>query len=144
MLKPFAALSSGLLFGIGLVVSGMVSPRKVLAFLDVYGGDWDPSLALVLIAAVSVSAIGFAVSRRRSAPLFAAGFVEPASRVVDRKLLAGAALFGMGWGLVGYCPGPALAAVALGAPSALVFGAAMLVGMGLYAGLHRLRADARI
>lgn len=137
-MKPLVALCSGLLFGVGLMVSAMGSPARVLAFLDVYGSDWDPSLALVLITAVAVSGVGFVVARRRSAPLFAADFSGPASRVVDRKLLAGAALFGVGWGLVGYCPGPALAAWALGAPSAPVFLAAMLVGMGSHAGLARL------
>lgn len=132
MLTPLFALISGLTFGLGLIVSGMVSPAKVLAFLDITGPAWDPSLALVLLSAVGVSALGVAVAGRRTTPLLAKAFSGPRRQTVDRKLLLGAALFGVGWGLVGYCPGPALAAVALGAPMALAFVAAMLVGMGLF------------
>ena len=139
MLKVAAALISGLTFGLGLIVSGMVSPGKVLAFLDVAGGAWDPSLALVLLSAVGVSALGVAIAGRRGAPLLAEAFSGPVRQTFDRKLLLGASLFGVGWGLVGYCPGPALAALALGAPAALAFVAAMLAGMGLYA-LLDLRA----
>ena len=141
MLRALVALISGLIFSLGLIVSGMVNPGKVLAFLDFTGRAWDPSLALVLISAVSVSAIGFAIAGRRKTPLLAAGFSEPLQQTVDRRLLLGAALFGVGWGLVGYCPGPALAASALGAPMALAFVAAMLVGMGLFT-LFDLRAQA--
>ena len=139
MLRAAAALISGLTFGLGLIVSGMVSPGKVLAFLDVAGGAWDPSLALVLLSAVGVSALGVAIAGRRGAPLLAEAFSGPVRQTLDRKLLLGASLFGVGWGLVGYCPGPALAALALGAPAALAFVAAMLAGMGLYA-LLDLRA----
>lgn len=132
MLRPFVALISGLIFSLGLIVSGMVSPGKVLAFLDITGRAWDPSLALVLISAVSVSAVGVALARRRKAPLLAASFSGPLRHTVDRRLLLGAALFGVGWGLVGYCPGPALAAAVLGAPMALAFVVAMLAGMALF------------
>ena len=132
MLRPLVALASGLIFGLGLIVSGMVSPGKVLAFLDIAGAAWDPSLALVLISAVVVSALGAAVARRRKSPLLAPAFSGPLRQALDGRLLLGAALFGVGWGLVGYCPGPALAALALGAPAALAFVVAMLVGMGLF------------
>ncbi len=132
MLRPLVALVSGLIFGLGLIVSGMVSPGKVLAFLDITGAAWDPSLALVLISAVVVSALGAAIGRRRKSPLLAPAFSGPLRQVLDGRLLLGAALFGVGWGLVGYCPGPALAASALGAPTALAFVIAMLAGMGLF------------
>jgi uncharacterized membrane protein YedE/YeeE len=138
--KLLAALASGFIFGLGLIVSAMVSPSKVLAFLDVTSPSWDPSLVLVLVSAVIVAALGFALGRRRTAPLFAATFNGPSNRALDGKLLVGAALFGIGWGLVGYCPGPALVALSLGAPAALVFVMAMLVGMGSFALLERYRA----
>jgi len=140
MRKLLIALASGVIFGFGLIVSAMISPGKVLAFLDVAAPSWDPSLALVLASAVIVSALGFALGRRREAPLFAATFNGPSSRSLDKKLLSGAALFGVGWGLVGYCPGPALVALSLGAPAALVFIVAMLVGMGLFAIQEHYRA----
>ena len=133
MLRPLVALISGLIFGLGLIVSGMVSPGKVLAFLDLAGPVWDPSLPLVLLSAVGVSALGAALGRRRGAPLLAPAFSGPLRQTLNGRLLLGAALFGVGWGLVGYCPGPALAALALGAPTAWVFVAAMLGGMGLFA-----------
>ena len=142
MKKLLVALASGFIFGLGLIVSAMVSPGKVLAFLDVTAPAWDPSLALVLVSAVIVSALGFAIGRRREAPLFAATFNGPSNRSLDGKLLSGAALFGIGWGLVGYCPGPALVALSLGAPAALVFVIAMLVGMCLFALLQRHQAAA--
>lgn len=140
MKKLLVALASGFIFGLGLIVSAMVSPGKVLAFLDITAPSWDPSLVLVLVSAVIVSALGFALGRRRGAPLFAAAFNGPSNRALDGKLLVGTALFGIGWGLVGYCPGPALVALSLGAPAALVFVMAMLVGMGSFAFLERYRA----
>lgn len=142
MLKPLVALASGLIFGLGLLVSGMVSPGKVLAFLDFTGTDWDPSLALVLISAVGVSALGAAFGRRRKSPLLAPAFSGSLKRAIDGRLLVGAAMFGVGWGLVGYCPGPALAAMALGATGAVAFVVAMLAGMGIFTLLDR-RAPSR-
>jgi uncharacterized membrane protein YedE/YeeE len=139
MRKLLIALASGLIFGFGLIVSAMIAPSKVLAFLDVAAPSWDPSLALVLASAVMVSALGFALGRGANAPLFAPAFNGPSSRSLD-KLLSGAALFGVGWGLVGYCPGPALVALSLGAPAALVFVVAMLAGMGVFALQERYRA----
>jgi uncharacterized membrane protein YedE/YeeE len=129
--RELVALVSGLLFGIGLALSGMTRPQKVLDFLD-FSGSWDPSLALVMGGALLVSALGVRLERRRRAPLLAARFPRPPSLGVDRRLLLGASLFGIGWGLVGLCPGPALANLAQPAPSTLVFVASMLAGMALF------------
>ncbi len=129
MLRTFAALAAGLLFGVGLTTSQMVDPAKVLGFLDL-SGDWDPSLAFVLGSAVGTAALGFRlVHRYRTAPLFAAAFDSPIARNIDRRLAWGAGLFGVGWGLVGLCPGPAFAALAIAPAQVVVFVAAMLVGM---------------
>ena len=122
-----AAAVAGLLFGAGLAISGMVNPAKVLGFLDV-AGAWDPSLALVLAGAVGVNLVGYRLAFRRPSPLFAERFVLPTARDLDVPLLAGAVLFGVGWGLVGYCPGPALAALSSGSPKVLVFVLAMVGG----------------
>ncbi len=131
MPKILAGLACGVLFGVGLAISRMIDPAKVLGFLDV-AGDWDPSLALVLIGAVAVSALAFRAIRRRPRPLLDARFHLPARKDVDARLVAGASVFGIGWGLVGFCPGPALAALALGLWQPAVFVAAMLAGMALY------------
>jgi hypothetical protein len=124
------ALASGILFGLGLAVSHMVDPAKVLAFLDI-AGDWDPSLALVLGGALAVTVIAFPQVLRRARPLDAASFSAPAMRSVDRRLVAGAALFGVGWGLVGLCPGPAIASLAFGRLESVVFLVAMVAGFAL-------------
>lgn len=126
-----AALASGLLFGAGLAVSQMVNPAKVLGFLDI-AGAWDPSLAFVLGGAVAVWGGAFAVTKRMRAPVFAAAFAIPTRRDIDARLVGGAALFGVGWGLVGYCPGPAVSSLALGHWEPAVFLAAMLAGMFAY------------
>jgi len=118
----------GLLFGVGLVVSGMVNPAKVLNFLDFFG-TWDPSLAFVMGGAVAVAFLGFRLTLRRSRPLLAGTFQLPTRRDLDLRLLSGAAIFGVGWGLGGYCPGPALTGLGLGATGTLVFVPAMLAGM---------------
>jgi uncharacterized membrane protein YedE/YeeE len=131
--RLLAALLAGALFGAGLAVSGMMNPAKVLNFLDL-AGSWDPSLALVMGAALAVAAPAFRVAARRPKPLLAARFEIPTSRRVDAPLLAGAALFGLGWGLVGLCPGPAVAVLTTGLPGALLFFAALVAGMVL----HRL------
>lgn len=128
MTRILIALLSGLLFGIGLVVSQMVDPRKVIGFLDV-SGNWDPSLAFVMIGAILVSAPAFALARRMDRPLAAVRFEIPNRRDVDARLLGGAVLFGIGWGLVGLCPGPALVAIGLNAVPVLVFVAAMIAGI---------------
>lgn len=128
MNRALVALLAGFLFGLGLVVSQMIDPAKVLGFLDV-AGSWDPSLAFVMIGAIPVAAIGFRATRARAAPMLDTQFHGPVQTRVDARLLAGAALFGVGWGLVGYCPGPALTSLALGQWQSLVFVAAMLAGM---------------
>ena len=127
-MTSLAALLSGAVFGVGLSVAQMTNPAKVLAFLDV-GGSWDPSLALVMLAALTVSALGMRMLGGRPAPLLADAFSEVSQADPDARLIGGAALFGIGWGLAGYCPGPALAALAFGTREALVFVAAMAAGM---------------
>jgi uncharacterized membrane protein YedE/YeeE len=126
-----SAFASGLLFGLGLVVSQMVNPAKVLGFLDIFG-DWDPSLALVMGGAVAVSALGYVIAKRRGVPVLAPRLEIPTRRDLEPRLLTGAAIFGIGWGLVGLCPGPALTALTFGPWQVFVFVAAMLVGMALF------------
>ncbi|NBU59504.1 MAG: hypothetical protein EBS23_07020 [Betaproteobacteria bacterium] len=122
----------GLLFGIGLIVSGMADPANVIAFLDL-GGLWNPQLALVMGGAVGVGLAGFALARRRARPLLASGRMQwPTATAIDRKLIAGSVLFGIGWGLAGFCPGPALVGVGLGSGEAVLFTVAMLAGMYLH------------
>lgn len=131
MRKIAPAFMCGLIFGLGLVISQMSNPEKVLNFLDV-AGHWDPSLAFVMIGAIPVAAIGFFLTRQRKAPLFAKEFHAPTATKIDAPLVAGAALFGIGWGLVGFCPGPAITALGFGRFEAVIFIAAMLVGIGLF------------
>jgi uncharacterized protein len=135
MLMLLTALGAGILFGVGLVVSQMIDPGKVLGFLDITG-RWDPSLALVMAGALAVAVPGFRLARGRGTPALGGQFAAPASRTIDRKLIGGAALFGVGWGLVGFCPGPAIAALALLRWEAALFVVAMLAGAALY---HRSR-----
>ena len=130
----------GLIFGVGLVISGMVDPAKVLNFLDVTG-SWDPSLAFVMAGAIAVTVIGYRVILVRPKPLFALGFQIPTRREIDARLVLGAGLFGVGWGLAGFCPGPALTALGLGAPGTLAFVPAMLAGMAVARGLAASRAE---
>ena len=127
-MASFAALLCGLVFGLGLIVSGMANPAKVLGFLDV-AGRWDPSLALVMAGAVAVAFAGFLVAKRRTKSLIGADMALPSMQRIDARLVAGSALFGIGWGLAGFCPGPALVALGMGLPKALVFVGSMLVGM---------------
>ena len=131
MMTMLIALLAGLVFGLGLTFSKMIDPAKVLGFLDPLG-TWDPSLALVMAAAVPVAAIGFRLSQRRSSPLWAKTFSLPRAHAVDRPLIVGAALFGIGWGLAGYCPGPALAALSIGGPHAVETVLAMIAGMVVF------------
>ena len=118
----------GILFGAGLAVSDMINPARVLAFLDL-AGAWDPTLAFVMAGALIPSALGYVAVRRMRRPALAEQFCIPENRVVERRLLAGAALFGAGWGLVGLCPGPALAGLAFGVWQVWLFVGAMLAGM---------------
>lgn len=127
-LSVLVHLAIGLLFGVGLVVSGMADPAKVLNFLDL-AGSFDPSLAFVMGGAVLVAFVGFRLALARPAPLLAARFHLPTRRDIDARLIAGPALFGIGWGLGGFCPGPAFTALGLAAPGTLVFVPAMLIGM---------------
>ena len=124
----FAALA-GLIFGVGLTISEMVNPAKVLAFLDVFSGAWDPSLMFVMGAGVVVYAVGYQLIIRRNAPLVAPSFSLPTANQIDPPLIGGAVLFGAGWGLVGLCPGPAFSALALGGAPVLIFMAAVVAGM---------------
>ena len=124
----FLVLMSGLLFGAGVTISGMVNPMKVLNFMDIFG-RWDATLILVMGAALAVTLMGYQIIFKRTAPLFAASFRLPTSKDIDTKLLAGAALFGLGWGISGFCPGPAVASVVFGRTESLTFVIAMAAGM---------------
>ena len=126
-----SAFASGLLFGLGLIVSQMVNPAKVLGFLDI-SGNWDPSLVLVMGGAVAVSARGTLVAKRRGVPVLAPRLEIPTRRDLDPRLIGGSALFGIGWGLVGLCPGPALVGLTFGPWQVFVFVAAMIVGMAVF------------
>jgi uncharacterized protein len=127
-MPALAALACGIVFGAGLALGGMTNPAKVLSFLDL-AGAWDATLVFVMGGAIAVNAVAFALTRRRAKPLLGEAFALPARRDLDAPLLAGAALFGVGWGLVGLCPGPALASVARGEPGVFAFIAAMVAGM---------------
>jgi hypothetical protein len=127
-MRALASLASGLLFGLGLVVSGMSDPAKVQNFLDLFG-TWDPSLAFVMGGAVVVTFIGYRLALRRAQPVLAERFELPSRKDLDTPLVGGAALFGIGWGLGGFCPGPAVTALGLAASGTLVFVPAMLIGM---------------
>ncbi len=126
-----ASLLAGLVFGLGLIVSGMANPAKVLGFLDL-AGAWDPSLAFVMGGAVGVGMVAFFVARRRTLSWLGAPMRLPPARGIDRRLVGGSLLFGIGWGIAGFCPGPALVALGMGSVKALLFVGAMLVGMGLF------------
>jgi len=132
MKRALAAFACGLVFGVGILLAGMSNPAKVLNFLDfaaIATGGWDPSLAFVMGGALAVTAVGYRVAFRRSAPLLDSRFHLPTRRQIDRPLLAGAGLFGIGWGIAGFCPGGALPALGLGRSEPYVFVAAMLVGL---------------
>ena len=137
-----ASLLCGLVFGAGLLISGMVQPTKVLAFLDVFGA-WDPTLAVVMMAALAVSTPGFMLANGRSQPLLATRSFWPTKTDIDRPLVIGAALFGIGWGLVGLCPGPALESLATLSPGIIVFVAAMAGGVLLQNIWQRSRPTAQ-
>jgi uncharacterized protein len=122
------ATVSGLVFGLGLIAGGMTDPAKVKGFLDLFGA-WDPSLAFVMAGAISVGALAFALARRRRRSWSGAPIDIPSNTVIDRRLLAGGVVFGVGWGIAGFCPGPAIVAAGAGTTAALGFVAAMLIGM---------------
>lgn len=135
------ALSSfiaGLVFGLGLLVSRMANPAKVLGFLDL-AGAWDPSLAFVMVGAVAIGAVAFAIASRRTSSWLGMPMALPATRTIDGRLVGGSLLFGIGWGLAGFCPGPALVALGAGIGKAFVFVAAMLAGMLAFELLERFK-----
>ena len=122
---------AGLIFGIGLILSGMTDPGKVIGFLDLFGA-WDPSLALVMGGAILVGLFAFALAKKRTTTFLGDALQLPSSRDIDKRLLLGGLTFGVGWGLAGFCPGPALVSLGTGQPKAAVFVLAMLAGMALF------------
>ncbi|HYP85984.1 YeeE/YedE family protein [Variovorax sp.] len=141
-MAAFASFVAGLVFGLGLIVSGMANPAKVLGFLDL-AGLWDPSLAFVMAGAIAVGAVAFTVANRRARSFLGAEMRLPSGRRIDRRLVLGSALFGIGWGIAGFCPGPALVALGMGEVKAVVFVAAMLLGMAVFEVFeHRKRMPA--
>jgi uncharacterized protein len=133
------SLIAGFVFGLGLLVSGMANPAKVLGFLDI-AGRWDPSLALVMAGAIGVGSVGFAIAARRTRSLVGIEMTLPSTRRIDLRLIGGSALFGIGWGLAGFCPGPALVALGMGLPKALAFVFAMFAGMLAFEFVERRKA----
>lgn len=132
MMRLFVSLLCGTIFGAGLYISGMIDPQKVLGFLDIWAiadGGWDPSLALVMGGGLLVAMPIIQFAKNRSEPVCGGDMALPANRKITRKLVMGGLLFGTGWGLVGYCPGPAISALAFGQSDTIIFVAAMLVGM---------------
>ena len=132
----FTSLLAGLVFGIGLVVSGMADPAKVIGFLDL-AGRWDPSLALVMAGAIAVGVIAFAFARRRTRSFLNTAMALPSNSAVDRRLVLGSLVFGVGWGIAGFCPGPGLVALGMGESKALIFVVAMVAGMAVFELLER-------
>src|SRR6516162_8907609 len=142
-MQLLAALVCGLIFGWGLLISGMVEPTKVIGFLDIFGA-WDPSLAVVMASALGVSGVGFRLVAARPRPVFAAQSSWPTRTDVDAPLVIGAILFGVGWGLVGLCPGPALENLATLSPRVIAFVVAMACGMGLHRLWQGLRSEVAV
>jgi uncharacterized protein len=134
------SLLAGLVFGFGLIISGMANPAKVLGFLDL-AGAWDPSLAFVMGGAVLVGFFAFLLGNKRTVSLLGAPMKLPTAQHIDRRLIVGSVLFGMGWGLAGFCPGPGLVALGMGSTKAVVFVAAMLAGMVIFELLEKRRAS---
>lgn len=132
------AMLAGLIFGLGLILAGMADPAKVLAFLDITGA-WDPSLALVMGGAIAVGSVAFAVASRRNRSYLGLPMHLPTARVIDKRLILGSLAFGIGWGMAGICPGPALVLLGAGSSKGIVFVAAMLLGMGVFEILERSR-----
>ena len=132
----FTSLLAGLVFGLGLIISGMANPAKVLGFLDLTG-NWDPSLALVMAGAIGISFFAFLFAKNRTRSLIGAEMRLPGGRGIDRRLVVGSLLFGVGWGVAGFCPGPGLVALGMGEVKALIFVASMLTGMIAFEFLER-------
>lgn len=143
MKASLASLVAGILFAVGLGIAGMTQPQKVMDFLD-FTGSWDPSLMMVMVGGIGVNALAYhLVAKRRSAPFLAERWELPTRKEIDPKLVAGAAIFGIGWGLGGFCPGPGLVSVASGGTAALLFSVAMLVGMVVFAVATQAETEAR-
>ncbi|WP_375193027.1 DUF6691 family protein [Marinobacter sp.] len=141
MKYTLASLFAGLIFGVGLLVSGMANPEKVLDFLDI-AGQWDPSLALVMAGAILVGIFAFTMARQRTLSFLGFSMKLPSSTKVDKRLVVGGLTFGVGWGIAGFCPGPGLVALGAGEAKAVVFVAAMVAGMALFELIERQRAKA--
>lgn len=141
-ISSIAALFAGLIFGLGLLLAGMANPAKVLAFLDL-AGEWDPSLVLVMAGAIAIGLAAFAIARKRNLSFLGLSMHVSASRVIDKRLVLGSLAFGVGWGLAGICPGPALVLLGTGNLKGMVFVAAMLMGMGIFEVLEEHRLSTR-
>jgi len=142
-MRAFSTYLIGLIFGIGIVISGMGNPAKVLNFFDV-AGTWDPSLGFVMGGALIVAAIGYQLAFRRKAPIYQPNFIVPTSNVIDRKLVFGSATFGVGWGLAGFCPGAALPVLGAGDPDVYIFFGAMVAGIFAARGLMKINVNRQI
>lgn len=140
-MRSVFAFIAGLVFGLGLLLSGMTNPAKVLGFLDL-AGAWDPSLAFVMAGAILIGTLGFGLAAKRRRTLLGDAMQLPTARRIDRRLVLGSVVFGVGWGLAGYCPGPALTSLLQGGIKPLVFVLAMIAGMMLYDLLERIRSTA--
>jgi hypothetical protein len=136
------ALVAGFVFGLGLIVAGMANPAKILGFLDL-AGKWDPSLPLVMAGAIGVGLVAFALARTRTTTALGLPMQLASTQTIDARLVGGSVIFGIGWGLAGFCPGPAIVALGGGYPKAAAFVAAMLLGMGAFELIERLRARAQ-
>ncbi|CNE83089.1 YeeE/YedE family protein [Yersinia nurmii] len=139
-MKQLFSLLAGLIFGLGLIVAGMANPAKVLGFLDI-SGLWDPSLGLVMAGAILVGTLVFFLTRRRSISLLGLPMQLPTATQIDRRLIGGSLLFGVGWGLAGICPGPALVLVGAGVGKGMIFALAMVAGMMIFSLIERARAN---
>lgn len=137
-----ASFVSGLVFGLGLLVSGLANPEKVLGFLDI-AGLWDPSLALVMVGAIGVGLIGFLVAGKRSVTIFGSPIRLPTATDIDKRLVLGSLAFGVGWGLAGFCPGPALVLLGAGETKAIVFVVSMVAGMAIFEMIERSQQASR-
>jgi uncharacterized protein len=137
IMQVLAAFASGLVFGLGLILSGMTDPSKVIGFLDL-AGNWDPSLAFVMSGAILVGSIAFHFAKGRTKALLGDVMRIPTASQIDRRLVLGSLAFGTGWGLAGYCPGPAVVSVAQGGSKPVIFVAAMIAGMAVYEVLTRM------
>ncbi|KNY09265.1 membrane protein [Achromobacter piechaudii] len=140
MRNRISEFAIGLVFGLGLIISGMTDPGKVLGFLDL-AGLWDPSLALVMGGAVMVGLFAFTVARKRATSVLGGAMQLPTARQIDRRLVLGSLMFGVGWGIAGFCPGPAIVSLGAGEPKAILFVLAMLAGMGTFEWLERRKMD---